>query len=366
MEKSHKELQGINDLKLLFFLAVFYTVFELLNLFKNIFFKKFSGQTLEDFPFFIFFIDWFLVIAFMMLIAKNTRYLLYKNYSWKKIFLIHFILAILINTIIRIGIESYQFFQNHSSISELKSSDLIIGFVAHIDTNYLIYFVMLFIIYAYYYLEQIKKTEYQKRIVETELLNTKIRLLSSQLQPHFLFNTINVIIGLIKTDQDKAQNTLVDLSSFLRGTLKLGKENLIELKNELKLLKKYLRIIKTRFDEQLIIKQTIDPQCLNLRIPSLLFQPIIENSIKHGFSDSNEVLVINLTIKKVGDFIDITIRNNGKPLSEHKDVFETGTGISNLNERLKAVYTDGFVFATENFSDDDGNGVITKIKLPFS
>lgn len=274
-------------------------------------------------------------------------------------------MAIVINLLIRIAIEGYQFLIQNKSWADINPDDLLVGFVAFIDTNYLIYFVMLFIIYAYYYLEQIKSSEEQKRILQNQLLHTKIKLLSSQLQPHFLFNTLNSIMGLINTDSERAQQTVADLGLFLRKTLDLQNENFITIKQELKIIRPYLRILKTRFEDHLNIEQHIEMSCLKMTVPSLLLQPIIENSIKHGFSKEYQSITITLTIRcPEKDFIEISITNNGKPFPEKTP--SEGTGLSNLSERLQSLYPNTHYFRIENIKDENNhqNLVRTYVRLP--
>src|SRR5690606_232011 len=117
----------------------------------------------------------------------------------RTIVILHFILAFLVNAGIRFVFEIYGFVQ---AGRPLVFSELLDRYLAYIDTNFLLYAVMVFIIYGFYYTEQIKNSEKQKRILENQLLNTKLQLMSSQIHPHFLFNTLNAIVTLIKTQPD--------------------------------------------------------------------------------------------------------------------------------------------------------------------
>ncbi len=182
------------------------------------------------------------------------------------------------------------------------------------------------------------------------------------MQPHFLFNTLNNITAMLKTDQDRAQDTIVDLSDFLRETLELKDQNSILVKKELQLLNNYLRIIKTRFSDQLKITQKIDPSTLSIRMPPLVLQPILENSIKHGFGSLNKILLINISIKCSPDWLKIEITNNGAPVEEIDNIFKIGLGMSNLKERLENIYQTKHIFKIENLPS--GSGVKTTLKLP--
>ena len=234
--------------------------------------------------------------------------------------------------------------------------------MANIDVNFLIYFAMIFIIYSYFYQKEIRATVAQKGSLEAQLLSTRMKMLTTQLQPHFLFNILNGISSLIQIDQKKAQDTLADLSDFLREILYHSDSGFTTVRNELNLLEKYTSLLRTKFWDQLNIETKVAPSVLDKEIPSMLLQPIIENATKHGFSLEKNRLNIYISVLPDNGFIDFIVRNDGKRLEDNREQENRGVGLSNIKARLQNIYGDKFKFSLKN--DPDGSGATCHIRIP--
>ena len=205
--------------------------------------------------------------------------------------------------------------------------------MAVIDLNFLIYFAMVSIVYTYYYIKVVKQSEKQQNQLKTQLVDTRMKMLSSQLQPHFLFNTLNSIAVLTDIDASKAKDPIADLSDFFREILYDNDNHTIPLEKELRVLKYYLNILKVRFSDHLVIKQEIDDNLLSKQVPALLLQPILENSIKHGYSYDNTDLEVNIRIFSEDKHLVIKVENNGALLRVSHDVLlKKGMGLSNIKD----------------------------------
>lgn len=352
-------IYGRLDLRLYAILIGVYSIFSSLAFFKTYYFLQKRGMTLQEIPVELFVIDWVTIVLFIFFVAWSTKKLLNSNVKWRMIVTFHFLLAFLVNAGIRFFIEAYTFIR---SGREITFPELLDRYLAYIDINFLLYIIMVFFIYGFYYTEQIKNNERQKRLLEKRLLDTKLQLLSTQMHPHFLFNTLNAIVSLVKSQPDKAIDTLVDLSYFLRKVLELKDTQLVLAKEEFKILNKYLKIIDTRFEDQVKILKEIDPEILETRIPMLIIQPIIENSIKHGFYPGLSCLVIVIKVKMINDKVEIIIQNNGKHIDDPATLFNRGNGLSNIHSRLEALYEDNFTFEIKN--KKEGRGIINRIIIP--
>lgn len=359
------------DLKLVLLLAGFYTLFDLVYVGKLAYFRAHYPRPDEepwvDIILYTILIDWLVVITYMTFIAISTKRLLNRNYPWVKIISIHTILSILIGLIIRIIFDLFGIIVGYIDPAKYEVSESLHRFMAVIDLNFLIYFAMVFIIYTYYYLQQVKETEKQRSLLETQLVNTRMKMLSSQLQPHFLFNTLNSISVLADLDSAKAKDTIADLSDFLREILYSSDTNEIPLEKELKTLEYYLNILNVRFSTDLKIRKKIDDRLMNRKVPAMLLQPLIENSIKHGYSYNHSELEILISIQAVENFLVIKIENNGTPVSLSSDeLMQKGVGLSNLRDRLRNLYGNDFQFEISNKVDTEGNvsGVATIVKIP--
>ncbi|GAB2771376.1 sensor histidine kinase [Salinimicrobium soli] len=356
------------DYKLVLLLGGFYALFDLVYIAKVAFMRyHFPRETPESWGTFLIYnilIDWLIVVTYMTLIAISTKRFLYKNYRWEKIILIHTVFSILIGLIIRLIFDLFSILTGQIALADYELEASIFRFMYVIDLNFLIYFAMVFIIYTYYYVKQVKEAEQQRGMLETQLVNTRMKMLSSQLQPHFLFNTLNSIAVLADLDKEKAKDTIADLSDFLREILYSSDENEITLENELRTLEYYLNILNVRFSDHLKIRQEVPKQLLNFRVPALLLQPLIENSIKHGYSYDHTDLEVVIKVLKTNEHLKIIVENNGQSLTkDHKELMENGVGLSNINDRLHNLYGNNYFFEIRN--KVPGPGVETVIQIPF-
>ena len=356
------------DFKLVLLLGGFYFLFDLVLLVKVLYMRHYmpredGGFSWPEFLIHNLLFDYIIVVSYMTLIAISTKRFLNKNYSWVKIISIHTIFSLLIGLIIRLIFDFYSILAGRIELADFNLRKSINAFIYVIDLNFLIYFAMIFIIYTYYYLRQVKEAEKRHSKLESQLVNTRMKMLSSQLQPHFLFNTLNSIAVLTDMDTNKAKDTIADLSDFLREILYNSDRNRISLDEELRILEYYLNIVNVRFSDHLTIKKEIDESLLLRKVPAMLLQPVIENSIKHGYSYDHTDLNINVSVYQENKMLVIKVENDGAPVSEtHAELMQKGVGLKNINDRLHNLYKDNFFFEIRN--KKDGSGVETIIKVP--
>lgn len=304
----------------------------------------------------------FIFIFFALILTK--KFILDKVALISSIF-IHLAICIIISfstTSILVPVEQYIYGPEHmEAVFNMKT--ILDRFVYRSDFNFFIYFSLVTFLYAFYYFRKQKEQELEHSMVKNQLLDAKIKSLQSQIQPHFLFNTLNGISSLTEIDVVKAQNAISDLSSLLRSTLSLNESKFHSLKDELDLLQKYINIEKIRFDEKLSIDVLVeDPSILDCSIPPLILQPIIENSIKHGFSYYHDSLKVVIKIKNESNNLIVEIENNGKKLAN--DHLNLGNGLKNIIERLTTIYEETFFFEIKNSFLK--SGVIVTLKIPMS
>jgi ligand-binding sensor domain-containing protein len=196
--------------------------------------------------------------------------------------------------------------------------------------------------------------------LQTELAAARLRALKAQLQPHFLFNTLNVILPLIYRDPDAASRNLVLLGDLLRASLERDATALIALSEELEFLHKYLEIQQARFAERLEVRFHVDEDVLDAPIPSLLLQPLVENAIKHGISKHRGAGVLEISCRRDGDSLALRVWNTAGGDEEGPSDHSHGIGLSNIRERLDLIYGENYRFSRER--TPDGFEVI--IRLP--
>ncbi|MFN8009376.1 MAG: histidine kinase, partial [Terriglobia bacterium] len=208
-------------------------------------------------------------------------------------------------------------------------------------------------------------TRLEMKLAEQEMLVVKSRLdaLANQINPHFLFNTLNSISSLIRTNPNTARTMVIKLSHILRKLLQ-GHENFVPLREELEFIDHYLDIEVMRFGrDKLRIEKEVEADTLAVMIPSMILQPIIENSIKHGIAPRIQGGRIKIRTSRNLDKIKIELHDNGVgiPHEEIHKIYNSGIGISNIIERLKVVYHSDYVFQVNSVP---GEGTFTCIEFP--
>ncbi|MDT0644184.1 histidine kinase [Zunongwangia sp. F363] len=355
------------DIKLVLLLAGFYLLFDIVLIAKVAYMQAvvLHDQYFSWGSFLIhnILLDYIIVVSYMTIIAISTKRFLNKNYSWVRIITFHTILSILIGMVIRLVLDFYTILTGQQTLAEYDFRESVYAFMFVIDLNFLIYFAMVFIVYTYYYLKQVKQAEKRHIKLESQIVNARMRMLSSQLQPHFLFNTLNSISVLTDVDAGKAKDTIADLSDFLREILYKSDSNVIILDEELRILEYYLNILHVRFSDHLNITKEIEESFRYKKVPALLLQPLIENSIKHGYSYDHTDLHINIAVFSEQKKFILKITNNGASITEtHAQLMEKGVGLRNIDDRLKNLYGKDYHFEIRN--RENQRGVETIIEIP--
>lgn len=201
-----------------------------------------------------------------------------------------------------------------------------------------IFYYLLFIMYYYVmlYYEDLQEKLKVEAELQTLVNEAELSALKSQINPHFLFNSLNSISSLTITNPDKAQDMVIKLSDFLRYTLSHDKDEKASLKEEFNNLQRYLDIEKIRFGHRLNFSTNIPEECKDFEIPNMILQPLIENAIKHGVYDSTEEVLVELTCNYDNEHVTIEISNEYDPDSVKKK--GEGIGLKNIKKRLQIIY----------------------------
>jgi len=205
-----------------------------------------------------------------------------------------------------------------------------------IGTGVFIYGLVILSYFLFITLTNLSEKNAREARLESLVKETELKMLQSQINPHFLFNSLNSISSLTITDPDKARSMVIKLSEFMRYALSRKDEQPVTLRSELENLQLYLDIEKVRFGDKLTMEENIESHCLDYKIPVLLLQPLYENAVKHGVYESTESVRIITEAKIIDGFIEITISNNFDPAPSLKR--GTGTGLLNVSRRLELSY----------------------------
>jgi len=199
-----------------------------------------------------------------------------------------------------------------------------------------------------------RKTEAENLAKEAELFK-----LRQQLQPHFLFNSLNSISALVTSQPEQARKMVHQLSDFLRGTLKKEEHQVVNLDEELQYLELYLEIEKVRFGHRLSTQIDCEEICKLLKLPPLLLQPVVENAIKFGLYDTTEDVTISIDAKKINNDLVITVTNPFDPETSSPKQ-GVGFGLSSVQRRLYLLFARNDLLQTKA----ENNLFITTVKIP--
>jgi hypothetical protein len=209
-------------------------------------------------------------------------------------------------------------------------------FPYRIGTGVYIFWLIVLAYYLFLNLYSLSEKNMKEARLESLVKETELKMLRSQINPHFLFNSLNSISSLTITDPDKARDMVIRLSEFMRYALSKKDEQPVSLRSELENLRLYFEIEKVRFGDRLSTEEDIQEKCLDVKIPVMLLQPIYENAIKHGVYESTERVSIKTTISCNSEFVEVIVSNNYDP--SPSSVKGTGTGLINVSRRLELVY----------------------------
>ena len=209
-------------------------------------------------------------------------------------------------------------------------------FAYRIGSGVLIFVMVILTYFLFVSLFNLSEKKAKEARLESLVKETELKLLRSQINPHFLFNSLNSISYLTISDPDGARDMIIKLSEFMRYALSKKDDQPVTLRSELENLRLYLEIERVRFGDRLSIEENIDAACLETKMPVMLLQPLYENAIKHGVYESTEGVKVNTEVILIDNHIKITISNNYDIIPSVKK--GTGTGLLNVERRLELFF----------------------------
>jgi two-component system LytT family sensor kinase len=209
-------------------------------------------------------------------------------------------------------------------------------FPYRVGTGVFMYGLIVLAYYLFVSLYNLSEKNAKEARLESLVKETELKMLRSQINPHFLFNSLNSISSLTITNPEKARDMVIKLSEFMRYALSKKDEQPVSLRSELENLRLYLEIEKVRFGDRLSTEEVIEDKCLEIKMPVMLLQPLYENAIKHGVYESTESVSIKTKVLCNNGYLEVLISNNYD--SAPSSVKGTGTGLINVSRRLDLFY----------------------------
>jgi two-component system LytT family sensor kinase len=245
----------------------------------------------------------------------------------------------------------------------MKFLNLLSGkFYGGLLSSFILYTTVLLVSYLLNSRERLARQQTEAARLNEQLVTAQLSSLRRQIEPHFLFNTLNSIAGLVREKRnDAAVTMIVGLSDFMRRVLDDSNRQQVPLSEELEFTQKYLEIQKVRFVERLQCTMNVPGELLPAQVPMLILQPIVENAIKHGIAKRDQGGAIRILASRSNGMLTLSVYNDGPSLSANGQT-HSGIGISNMRTRLHSLYGDNFVFNMQNQSP---GGVEVSVSVPF-
>jgi signal transduction histidine kinase len=235
------------------------------------------------------------------------------------------------------------------------------GVLAYFDYGILVYWIVLLMKYAVDYYRWFIERDLKNTQLEAQLARSQLQALRMQLNPHFLFNTLNAISVLIGKDPEGARKTIVRLSDLLRTALDTSTVAEVPLRTELEFVDRYLQIEKTRFGERLTVSYGIEDDVLDASVPTMLLQPLVENAIKHGINRNPGPGILEITARRMNGWVRLGVRDNGVGFGS-EGASPEGVGLANTRARLQNVHGDRYRL---DLTKRDDGGMQVTIDFPF-
>lgn len=235
-------------------------------------------------------------------------------------------------------------------------------FYGQLLASLLLYGVILLVGWMVDSREKLARQRMEAAQLSEQLAKAQLSALRQQIEPHFLFNTLNTIAGLVREGRgENAVDMIAGLSELLRRTLQSSDRQEVALGEELEIAEKYLEIEKARFAERLQVTVEVAEELRGARVPSLILQPVVENAVKHGVAKRVQGGTIGISAARENGALELCVKNDGPGFAEGWEKERRGIGLENVRERLRSLYGEGGALKVEERAE----GAVVRIVVPY-
>jgi signal transduction histidine kinase len=228
------------------------------------------------------------------------------------------------------------------------------------------YFTTLGCMHAFAYFVEAKERESQAARLAAQIAEARLGALRMQLHPHFLFNSLNAITVLVRDNDTAGAGRMLELlSDVLRQVLRSDQRHEVSVADELRFLERYLAIEQVRFSDRLTVRFAIDDSLRDAAVPEFLLQPLVENALRHGIAHRAEGGVVEISVRRDGGTLLLTVGDNGPGANAAGNGDGTGLGLSNIRERLATLYGAGARVELTSRPPATGGGTVATVRIPF-
>jgi signal transduction histidine kinase len=306
--------------------------------------------------------DWYVWAVLSVPIMRLARRFRFDDVRWTRSVAIHLgasVLFALVYMVLRAWLGQVQSGLSGVPVSFAEAFNPLVVKTVHF--NLLIYWVMVSVSHAFSYYQQLQERALRASELEKRLAQAKLQALQMQLNPHFLFNTLNAIASLMHKDVKAADRMISRLADLLRSALESTGAHEVTLRQELAFLERYLEIEKTRFGSRLTVRMEVADEAMDALVPNLILQPLVENAIKHGIERRSRPGLIEVHAVLEGERLRLTLRDNGPGLPAETGG-RKGIGVANTRARLQELYGESHSFVLRNGEE---SGVTVEVSIPF-
>ncbi len=308
---------------------------------------------------------WYFWVPATPLILGLLRLFPFGRASWPRSLPVHMVAAFVLSVAhLAVSVAAGRYLIGYAYYRSEPFGDVMLHlFIRNVHLDVVVYVGVVAAGYAIEYYRRFRQRELDALRLEARLTRAELQALESQLQPHFLFNTLNVIAVLVrKQETERAVRTLSRLGDLLRMTLDRSGRQLVPLAQELEFLRGYLEIQQIRFEDRLTISVDADADSLEVEVPWLCLQPLVENAVRHGLAPRPGPGRIEVSARRRDDVVKIEVLDDGRGLPEDFDLQRCrGIGVANVAARLAQLYGDQHQFELGSRS---GGGTRAFIELP--
>ena len=301
---------------------------------------------------------WALATPLVLWLAR--RYRIERN-SWRRTLPLHFAIGIaLVSSMLVVDFVLYMLCLGR--IATIRPLSIFQSVYYNLDRWLMTYWVIVLISHAFNYYNSFRKGELKAAQLRTQLAQAQLEALKMQLHPHFLFNTLHSISALLNKDVEAARSMIARLGDFLRLTLENAGNQEVTLQQEIEFLNRYLEIERIRFQDRLTTLVEVDPSVLNVKVPNLILQPLVENAMRHAIANSDCGRIEVLAAPNNG-MLRIQVKDNGPGLQVVRAYVNRskGVGLANTKARLEHLYGSAHLLELEN---EPNGGLVVTMEIP--
>ncbi len=296
------------------------------------------------------------------LVLWLSRRFCIQRHNWVRRSAFHFFVSIaFVTALLTVNFFAFMIFMGRASqIEPIRVFSFIYN---NLDRWLLIYWLILLMSHAFSYYNSYRKGELKAAQLRTQLVQSQLEALKMQIHPHFLFNTLHSISALLSKDTEAARKMITRLGDFLRLTLENSGSMEVTLQQEIEFLNGYLEIERIRFQDRLTTDIRVDPEVLDVQVPNLILQPIVENAMRHAIGSSRSGRV-EISAAPRNGVVRIEVKDNGPGIDVER-ILEgargKGVGLANTQARLFGLYGESARF---ELSNDPAGGLVVALEIP--